>query len=112
MDAERKQRLARNEAVFREVNERIEELTRDGEWLGESEWLEVLCECGTKACAEPLKLRISDYERVRQEPTDFRVAHGHVIPEIEEVVATGPGYEVVRKLAGEGVLARETDPRS
>jgi hypothetical protein len=35
-----------------------------------------------------------------------------VIPEIEEVVATGPGYEVVRKLAGEGVLARETDPRS
>jgi hypothetical protein len=112
MDTERKERLARNEAVFREVNERIEELTRDGEWLGESEWLEVLCECGKRDCAEPLKLRISDYERVRQEPTHFLVAPGHVIPDIEEVVATGSSYEVVRKLAGEGVLARETDPRS
>jgi hypothetical protein len=69
MDAERKQRLARNEAVFREVNERIEQLTGDGQLLDESDWIEVLCECGKSNCAEPLKLRISDYEAVRQEPT-------------------------------------------
>jgi hypothetical protein len=112
MDAERKQRLARNEAVFREVNERIERLTRDGQLLGGSEWIEVLCECGTRDCAEPLRISISDYEAVRHVPTDFLVAHGHVTPEIEKVVATAPGYEVVRKLAGEGELARETDPRS
>lgn len=112
MDAERRERLARNEAVFREVNERIEKLMRDGDWLGESESLEVLCECGKRDCAEPLRLTVSDYERVREEPTDFLVARGHVIPEIEKVIATGPDYEVVRKLAGEGVLARETDPRS
>lgn len=112
MDTERKERLARNEAVFREVNERIEKLARDGEWLGETESFEVLCECGNRDCKEPLKIKISDYERVRQVPTDFLVVEGHVIPEIEKVIATGPGYEVVRKLAGEGVLARETDPRS
>jgi hypothetical protein len=35
-----------------------------------------------------------------------------VIPEIETVVGTGLGYEVVRKVAGEGVIARATDPRS
>src|SRR5256885_12439445 len=102
MDAERKERLARNEAVFREVNERIEKLTRDEEWLGQSESLEVLCECGNRDCSELLKLSISDYERVRQEPTDFLIVPGHVIPEIEEVIATGPSYEVVRKFAGEG----------
>jgi hypothetical protein len=112
MDAQRRERLARNEAVFREVNERIEKLTLEGEWLGESESLDVLCECGNSDCAEPLRLSISEYERVRQEPTDFLVAHGHVIPDIEKVIATGPGYEVVRKIAGEGALARETDPRS
>jgi hypothetical protein len=106
MDADRRERLARNEAVFREVNERIEELTREGQWL------ELLCECGNADCTEPVRLAISDYERVRQEPTDFLVASGHVIPEIETVVATGAGYEVVRKLAGEGLLARTTDPRS
>jgi hypothetical protein len=35
-----------------------------------------------------------------------------VIPDIETVVETGEGYEVVRKLAGEGRIARATDPRS
>jgi hypothetical protein len=106
MDADRRERLARNEAVFREVNERIEELTREGQWL------DLVCECGNADCTEPVRLTVSDYERVRQEPTDFLVAPGHLIPEIERVVAAGAGYEVVRKLAGEGVLARTTDPRS
>jgi hypothetical protein len=112
MDAERKQRLARNEAVFREVNERIEELTSGGDWFGEGKSLELLCECGNRDCAEPLSLSISDYERVRQEPTDLLVARGHAIPEIEKVIETGPTFEVVRKIPGEGGIARETDPRS
>ena len=106
MDKERKERFARNEAVFREVNERIEELTR------ESEWLEVMCECGDPQCKEPLRLTVAEYERVRQEPTDFLVARGHVIPEIETVVGGTERFEVVRKLAGERAFARETDPRS
>ena len=116
MDAERNERLARNETVFREVNERIEELMREGGPFDLSapkrDLLDVLCECGNPDCTEPVSLTISEYERVRQEPTQFLVAPGHVIPDIEEVVTTGPGYQVVRKLAGEGVLARTTDPRS
>jgi hypothetical protein len=116
VDAERKDRLARNEVVFREVNERIEKLMQEGEWLDSpappAESLDVLCECGNAECSTPLTLPLADYERVRREPTHFLVAPGHVISEIEEVVATGRGYEVVRKFAGEGVLARKTDPRS
>jgi hypothetical protein len=116
VDAERRDRLARNEVVFREVNERIEKLTREGEWLDasarEGESLGVLCECGNADCSTPLTLALSEYERVRSDPRHFLVAPGHVIPDIEEVVATGSGYDVVRKLAGEGVLARKTDPRS
>jgi hypothetical protein len=106
MDKERKERFARNEAVFREVNERIEELTR------ESESLALMCECGNPQCKEPLRLTVAEYERVRQEPTHFLVAPGHVIPEIEAVVDGTERFEVVRKLAGEGAFARKTDPRS
>jgi hypothetical protein len=116
VDAERKDRLARNEVVFREVNERIEKLTREGEWLeppaGEAEWLDVLCECGNADCSKPVRIPLSEYERVRNEPTHFLVVPGHMIPDIEQVVTAGAGYQVVRKLAGEGVLARKTDPRS
>jgi hypothetical protein len=103
---DRNERLARNETIFREVNERIEELTREGESL------QILCECGNPDCQEPLRVAIAEYERVRQEPTDFLVAPGHVIPEIEKVVSGTQRFEVVRKLAGEEELARETDPRS
>jgi hypothetical protein len=116
MDAERKERLVRNETAFREVNERIEKLMREG---GESErsaaegdLLDVVCECGNRDCTELLRVTISEYERVRQQPTHFLVAPGHAIPDVEEVVTTEPGYQVIRKLVGEGVLARATDPRS
>jgi hypothetical protein len=108
---DRHARLARNESIFREVNERIEELARSGD-PGEPESLEILCECGNAECTEPLKISIGEYERVRQQPTDFFVAPGHRIPAIEKVVDHYQNFEVVRKLADEGELARDTDPRS
>ena len=92
-------------------NERIEELAQSGD-LGEFDSLEILCECGNADCTEPLRVTVSEYERVRQEPTDFFVAPGHMIPAIEKVVDTRQNFEVVRKLDEEGELARKTDPRS
>jgi hypothetical protein len=108
---DRNERLARNESVFREVNERIEELAKSGDF-GEFDSLEILCECGNADCQEPLRLSVADYERVRQEPTDFFVAPGHAIPAIEKVVDSRQNFEVVRKLEEERDLARKTDPRS
>ena len=105
---DRHARLARNETIFREVNERIEELAQ----RGELDPLQILCECGNPDCKEPLRVSVAEYERVRQEPTDFFVAPGHVIPAIERVIDTEQRFEVVRKLAEEGELARKTDPRS
>lgn len=108
---DRHARLARNESIFREVNERIEELAQSGD-LGEFESLDILCECGNADCTEPLRVSVAEYERVRQEPTDFFVAPGHMIPAIEKVVDSTQNFEVVRKLADEAELARKTDPRS
>ena len=105
---DRHARLARNETIFREVNERIEELTQ----RGELDSLDILCECGNPDCKEPLRVSVVEYERVRRQPTDFFVAPGHVIPAIEKVVDEKQSFDVVRKLAEEGELARKTDPRS
>jgi hypothetical protein len=102
---DRNGRLARNETIFREVNERIEEFTR------EDEWLDIVCECGNPDCQEPLRVTIAEYERVRQGPTDFLVAPGHAISGIEVIVTGTDRFEVVRKRPGEGELARATDPR-
>jgi hypothetical protein len=106
---DRHARLARNETIFREVNERIEELAQRG---GELDTLDILCECGNPDCKEPLRVSVVEYERVRQQPTDFFVAPSHVIPAIEKVVDEKQSFDVVRKLSEEGELARKTDPRS
>ena len=108
---DRHARLARNESIFREANERIEELAASG-GIRESDPLRILCECGNADCKEPLRVSVSEYERVRQVPTDFFVAPGHMVPAIEKVVDSRQNFEVVRKLEDEGELAKKTDPRS
>ena len=104
----REQRLARNEALFREVNERIADVSSSYE-LGDS--LEFLCECGSQDCLDAISIVRADYEQVRSEPDRFVVVTGHEIPEIERVLERRDGYVVVTKI-GEAAIAEETDPRS
>jgi hypothetical protein len=105
----RQTRLARNEALFREVNERIAEVSRSY-GLGDS--LEFLCECGDARCLEAIAVTRRDYERVRADFDRFLVAPGHENLEIERVVERNDGYLVVQKLGEAGEIAEDTDPRS
>ena len=109
MDA-REERLAKNELVFRDVNERVEELarahTRDEHNLG------FLCECSNVDCTLRLPLTLTAYEQARRDPSQFIVALGHQLPEIEEVVCVGDGYQIVRKQGAAAMIAEERDPRS
>jgi hypothetical protein len=108
---ERARRIGENEALFRVVNERIEHLNRAFAVLTET--MDVVCECGDIDCAERLVLTVSDYERVRADPTHFAVVPGHELPDVERVVERGDGFVVVRKDPGlPAQVARETDPRS
>jgi hypothetical protein len=105
MDA-RAERVGKNEAVFREVNERINDVTRENA-------SEYLCECANATCTETIQMTVSDYENVRSVPTHFAVLPGHELPDLEEVVARNEGFLVVRKKAGAAAaLATELDPRS
>jgi hypothetical protein len=106
----RQQRVAKNEALFRRVNERIEEINEA--LAGDSE-AEFLCECGNDDCTEPVSLTLSEYEEVRSNPTHFLIAHGHDVVDVERVVRETDRYAVVEKFSGETArIAVETDPRS
>ena len=109
MDA-REQRLAKNETIFRDVNERIEEAA--AAQLIDPHVFEFLCECSNIDCTLRLPLTLGAYESVRDDPAQFVVAPGHDLPEIEEVVHRTAGYQVVRKHGAAAELAENRDPRS
>jgi hypothetical protein len=102
--------MARNEALFREVNERIEDIQRP---LAADERIDFLCECGNDDCTQPLSLTLAEYEQVRASPKQFAVAPGHEVIDVERVIFRSESYEVVEKFRGAPAkVALERDPRS
>jgi hypothetical protein len=113
VDAARNERRARNEALFREVNERIAELSAERENESEQEGsLELVCECGRDDCTELLEVSRAEYEAVRTDPRRFLVIPGHEHTDIARVLERNSGFSVVEKLEEAGEIAVEHDPRS
>lgn len=109
---ERERRLARNETLYREVNERVSELAEQFQAETESP-ADFICECGAADCTEPIPMILSEYEAIRGDPTRFAVVPGHELPNIESVVERHLAYLVVEKREDEAQeVARETDPRT
>jgi hypothetical protein len=106
---ERERRIGRNEALFREVNERIERVS--GALQTGTDTLTILCECGDSSCVEQIETTAAEYERVRRESTLFFVRPGHAKLDVEMVVEHYDEYDVVRKNGEAGEVARELDPR-
>ena len=107
----REERIGMNEAVFRDVNERIEDVATAFSLTTEP--LDLICECGDAACVERISLSREAYDGIRADAHLFAVATGHVAPDVEEVVENRPGYDVVRKFQGiPAEVAEKTDPRS
>ena len=108
-DEERARRIGLNEAVFRDINERIDELSRGFR----VSTMQIVCECGHMGCAEQFEVEVATYERVRGDPELFLLLPGHEIPDVETVVESLDGANIVRKRPGvPGRVAERTDPRS
>jgi hypothetical protein len=106
-DDTRSGRAAANENLFRRINERVEELSGDGDELP------LVCECSLPDCvARVAGVTAREYEAVRRHPDRFFVAPGHERTDIETVVEARPGYIVVEKRGSAGDVARGDDPRS
>jgi hypothetical protein len=107
-------RRAQNEALFREVNERIEELETDLAGYGEEDALLIgfVCECGDESCGETLEVTRAQYESARTDPRRFLVLAGHEDADVARVVERHAHYLVVEKLGEAAEIAVEQDPRS
>lgn len=107
---EREHRVVENEALFRSVNERIEEIHQDlGVLVGESDWV---CECGDSKCVERLRLSDGEYERIRSHAHWFLIKPGHEIPDVERVAEDHGTYFVVEKFEEAIERAQELDERT
>jgi hypothetical protein len=105
---ERTRRIGENEALFREVNERVEGLNTSFATI--TERMSIVCECAHIDCVALLSITLEDYRRLRSDSATFAVVPGHVIPDVESVVEERDGYQVIRKHAGgPAELAAELD---
>lgn len=93
-DVSENERRALNEALFRDVNERIAESAE----RFRSEETEFVCECADPECTERVTATLAEYEKVRSNPATFLLAPGHDEPEIERVVSERGSFWVVEKV--------------
>lgn len=109
----REERLAANEALFREVNERVAEVATNYVMSETRSAVDFTCECGFTECSETMMMTIAEYEAIRAHATHFGVVPQHEQPEIETVIERHPSYFVVEKREEDAQeVARETDPRA
>jgi len=108
---ERDRRVGENELLFREVNERVKEISDTFNFRMPQE--DFICECGDESCTQRVRVSAEEYEQVRSRPTHFFVLPGHELPDVETVVRRLDRFFVVEKNEGEPAeLATAEDPRS
>lgn len=100
------ERAARNEALFREVNEAVENLAAQAP----DEAAGFVCECSDEGCIERLEVPLDIYESARADPRRFLLVPGHET-DVEHVVGRGDGYVIVEKDGLAGKISDRTDPR-
>jgi hypothetical protein len=96
--SEHARRAAENQALFRQVNERIKELNEVFDQL--TPYASWACECANLGCIERIELTLAEYEELRAIPTRFAVApdETHVVEGVERVVQQTGSYWVVEKV--------------
>lgn len=96
-------RIAANELLIRDLNQRIAE--KIGEFAGGpaeagDEESDFLCACGRPGCSETVTLTLAEFARAHASENHFAVAPGHEQPELERVVERHERYLVVEKRPG------------
>jgi hypothetical protein len=106
----REERVARNEATSREINERLEQAH---EGAPPDRYLRMVCECGLALCDRMIAITAPEYEQTRSDPRRFAVVRDHVLPDVEDVTEENDRFVVVVKREGTPAeVAEREDPRS
>jgi hypothetical protein len=106
-EAAREVRAARNESLFRSVNEKLEQLNEAFETLDGRHT--IVCECAELTCLRTLDIEERAYLEVRENPRRFVVLPDHVCADVERVVGAFDGYAIVEKEHTAGAVAEAFD---
>jgi hypothetical protein len=102
-------RIAKTEALYREVNERIAETA---ERFGGEE-ADFMCECAEPECMDRVTAPLAEYEDVRSDGATFLLSDGHEKPHVETVLARRGGYAIVQKVhTTVARIVRQLNPRA
>jgi hypothetical protein len=111
----RLERQARNEALVREVNERINTLDREAAGSGAVEGVRTFgfhCECGREGgCGEMVWMTLAEYEVVRRQDDRFALVNGHETEGLEHVVGGNERFVIVDKVDEAEVFVRQRPDR-
>ena len=109
MDNDEVEKIARTEALFREVNERIAETAQ----RFDATETRFVCECAEPTCTHRVSATLEDYERVREDGDTFLLAPGHEDERVEAVVKESDDHAIVEKRQPQvRRLVLELDPRT
>jgi hypothetical protein len=100
----REERIAYNEAWFRDLNERKAQWMAQGLASGGFR-----CECADVDCFVRLRLSPPQWEEVRSRPNRFVVAPDHVAHGVEIVVKEYPDFLLVEKQGEAARVAEELE---
>jgi hypothetical protein len=103
------ERVAVNQARFREANEDINSIAQRADLPR----IPFVCECANPRCAEIVRLSRADYEAIRADGRRFLNVPGHEAAALgwAVVVDRGPGFVVVEKIGDAGEITEALDPR-
>jgi hypothetical protein len=86
------ERLARNQVIFRELNERSSVVADSGDVA-----TEYVCECSDASCRDTIEIEPFEYEAIRSMPDVFAVVRGHEVPAVERVIYETDRFVLVEK---------------
>jgi len=105
----REERMARNEAASREINEKIEEAYQDEPLANR---IDIVCECARMRCDAAIDITLDEYEQVRKDARHFVIIPEHFVGDIEGIVFENDRFAVVAKREGVPAdVARDENPR-
>jgi hypothetical protein len=105
----REERVAKNEAVAREINQKIKQADESNP---PDSFMHIVCECGYEECDLFIAVTKEEYDRIRNGPLLFGVVGEHVILDIEQIVTENDRFTIVEKRQGTPAeVAIRTDPR-
>jgi hypothetical protein len=105
------ERVARNDALFRDANERIKTFAVEIDLRTDP--VPFICECADTRCKEIVRLSLDEYEHVRSNPRWFINVPGHQVAArgAATVVERHSEYVVVEKVGHAGEVAEQLASR-